>query len=275
MQAYATQDEPKLANFLTMDADELAERMLEPATMQAIYEDTTAIIDRNRTADGLYELVQNVIVSMEEVWGNLTEDAPPFACRKGCSHCCHQSVMATAPEVLLVAKFLRDNLTEREVSLLHRKIAARAVEMNALTNDERVDGQVPCSFLMDNICTIYPVRPLQCRGGYSEDAEYCRSLLEDREAIQAAVADGRIEGRYLLLPKMLYDSAQVGMAGALGKDGLNAEPLELTAAMAIALEDPNITEKWLAGWPVFADARLEIEESTEGESFTAKVAASA
>ena len=273
MQAYATQEEPGLANFLTMDAEALAERMLEPATMQAIYEDTTAIISRSRTADGLYELARNAVDSMEEVWGNLIEDSPPFACRKGCSYCCHQSVMATAPEVLLVAKFLRDNLSEREVELLQKKIAARAKEMSTLTNDERMDGRVACSFLMENICTIYPVRPLQCRGGHSEDSDYCRELLEDRAATQAAVAEGRIEGRYLLLPKMLYDSAQVGMAGALSKDGLNTEPLELTAAMAIALSDSNIAEKWLAGWPVFADARLEIEESVDGDRFTAKVAA--
>ena len=38
----------------------------------------------------------------------------------------------------------------------------------------------------------------------------------------------------MLIPKMLYDSAQVGMAGALKAEGLSADPLEFTAAMAIA-----------------------------------------
>lgn len=275
MQAHATQDEPALANFLTVGAEELAERMLEPATMQAIYEDTTAIISRDRTAHGLYELVQNAIDDMQEVWGNLTSDSPPYACRKGCSHCCHQSVMATAPEVLLAAKFLRDNLTEKEVAGLRIRIAARANRILGLSNDERMDGRIACAFLMDDICTIYPARPLQCRGGFSEDADYCESLLVDREATQVAVAEGRLDGRYLLLPKMLYDSAQVGMAGALEKDGLNTEPLELTAAMAIALDDPNIAEKWLAGWPVFANARLEIQPSEHGDKYTTRPATGA
>ena len=100
------------------------------------------------------------------------------------------------------------------------------------------------------------MRPLQCRGGFSEDAEYCHNLLDHREETQAAVSKGEIEGKYLLVPKMLYDSAQVGMAGALGKNGLNSEPLDLTTAMAIALGDKNIVEKWLRGWPVFERARL-------------------
>jgi len=267
MQAQARVQEMTLTNLLSVDANELAEQMLEPTTMQAIFEDTTAIIARDRTPDGLVALVNNAIETMEALWQDLRDEAPAAACRKGCSHCCHQSVMVTAPEVVYAAKFLHDNLTETEVVRLRDIVAARARQGDGLDNHERMDQRIPCAFLMNEICSIYPVRPLQCRGGFSEDADYCRTLLEDREGTQAALRKGDIDGKYLLLPKMLYDSAQVGMAGALGKDGLNAKPLDLSAAMAIALGDRNVAEKWLRGWPVFESARLHRREGAHVDTY--------
>jgi Fe-S-cluster containining protein len=272
MQPQPRDEGPALSSLIAVDSKELAERMLEPTTMQAIYEDTEAIISTNRTPDGLTALVANVIETMETLWADLEPESPEYACRKGCSHCCHQSVMVTAAEALHTAKFLRDNLSESEVLRLRDRVAARARQAEGLDNNQRMDKRIPCAFLIDNICTIYPVRPLQCRGGFSEDSEYCRNLLEHREETQDAVASGAIDGRYLLVPKMLYDSAQVGMAGALKKDGLSSDPLELSAAMAITLGDPSITEKWLRGWPVFERARLHRKAGKRGDQYATQPA---
>lgn len=272
MQPQPHNEGPAISSLIAMDSDELADRLLEPATMQAIYEDTAAIISNDRTPDGLTALVKNAIETMEAVWGDIKPDTPDYACRKGCAHCCHQSVMVTAAEALHAAKFLHDNLTPSEVLRLRDKVAARARQTEGLDNDQRMDQRLACAFLNDNACTIYPVRPLQCRGGFSEDAEYCRNLLEHREETQAAVADGSLDGKYLLVPKVLYDSAQLGMAGALSKDGLNSEPLDLTTAMAIALGDPEIAEKWLRGSPVFERARLHRQPGERADKYITRPA---
>ncbi len=55
---------------------------------------------------------------------------------------------------------------------------------------------------------------------------------------------------------MLYDSTEIGMAGALRQDGLNTNALDFAAALAIALSDPEIGWNWRKGWPVFASVRL-------------------
>lgn len=267
MQPQLREQEPTLTSLLAVDDNQLAEQMLEPTTMQAIYEDTEAIIARDRTPVGLVALVQNAIDALDTLWRELKDEAPAYACRKGCAHCCHQSVMVTAPEVVHAAKFLHDNLTEKEVLRLRDRVAARARQGDGLDNHDRMDKRIACAFLMDGICSIYPVRPLQCRGGFSEDESYCRTLLDDREGTQAALEKGEIEGKYLLLPKMLYDSAQVGMAGALGKDGLNSKPLDFNAAMAVALGDRNVAEKWLRGWPVFESARLHRRKGASHDTY--------
>lgn len=261
-----------ISSLIAVDSDELAERLLEPATMQAIYEDTEEIISGNRTPEGLSALVASVLDTMETVWRDLEPDTVDYACKRGCSWCCHQSVMTTAPEVLYAAKFLHDNLTPAEVMRLRDKVAARARQADGLDNDQRMDRRIACAFLSDGICTIYPVRPLQCRGGYSEDADYCRNLLENREETQQGVAEGTIEGKYLLLPKMLYDSAQLGMAGALSKDGLNSDPLDFATAMTLALGDRDIAEKWLRGWPVFERARLHRQEGPRTDKYVTRPA---
>ena len=72
---------------------------------------------------------------------------------------------------------------------------------------------------------------------------------------------------------MLFDSAQVGMAAAVRNDGLNADPLEFTTAVAIALSDPDITEKWLNGWPVFDAAKLHRQTGPRGDCYATQPAA--
>jgi len=62
---------------------------------------------------------------------------------------------------------------------------------------------------------------------------------------------------FLLVPKMLYDNAEIGMAGALRQDGLNTDALDFAAALA--LSNPEIDRKWRKGWPVFASARLDLD----------------
>ena len=267
MQAQAIEEGPSITSLIAAEPHELAEQMLEPATMQALYEDTEAIITRNRTPDGLKALVENAIETMDDLWEDLRGEAPAYACTKGCAYCCHQSVMATAAEVIYAAQFLHENLGESEVLALRDHVATRARKSDGMDNHERAEKGIPCAFLAGDICSIYPVRPLQCRGGFSEDVDYCRDMLNDSRGTQEKVARDEIDGKYLLLPKMLYDSAQVGMAGALTKDGLNSKPLDFASAMAIALSDPKIAEKFLRGWPVFESARLHRRKGASHDTF--------
>jgi hypothetical protein len=48
-----------------------------------------------------------------------------------------------------------------------------------------------------------------------------------------------------------------GMLAGLSESGIAAERVELTAALRIALEVPDSVERFLAGEPVFAAARLD------------------
>ena len=51
------------------------------------------------------------------------------------------------------------------------------------------------------------------------------------------------------------NAVMAGLGWAAKERGLDATPLELIAALRVALERPNAAARWLAKLPVFATAR--------------------
>jgi Fe-S-cluster containining protein len=192
----------------------------------------------NGTSDGLMRKMCNkIIANADSIWLNIKPDAPEFACRKGCSWCCHQSVSVTWPELLNVVSYLQQNLKFTQLEALKKKSKEKAdkilEKMNIKANV--AFHKVPCLFLEGNICTIHSVRPLQCRGGFSEKEDYCKSLLENYEMTQKAVEDDKIHGQFLIIPKLIYNSAQVAMTYAMKDAGMKGSTYELTVAMSILM----------------------------------------
>src|SRR5689334_21615756 len=90
------------------------------------------------------------------------------ACRAGCSSCCRVNVA-----------HLRNDFTDLERGALVERLAARAAEAGALTDEARWAARLPCA-LLDGAgrCSVYAVRPLRCRSFHSTDAAACRAAAE-------------------------------------------------------------------------------------------------
>ena len=97
-----------------------------------------------------------------------------FACHKGCSTCCTQSVSMTMLEGELIYAYIKSEKPE----LLETIRALPDSNLNPITTNqfaaaclqEKVpeeDGNkwdmTPCVFLKDSCCAIYPVRSFMCR----------------------------------------------------------------------------------------------------------------
>jgi len=86
-----------------------------------------------------------------------TIDSVRFECLRGCSNCCRLSggfVFLTEEEAANIAQFL-----EAPLDLFNEWFTKPVEEQIAL-----VDGDDEhCVFLENGICSIYPVRPKQCR----------------------------------------------------------------------------------------------------------------
>jgi Fe-S-cluster containining protein len=172
-----------------------------------------------------------------------TRQAPNdmIACRKGCCHCCHMWVSATAPEILFVAAQLR-----REGSDLVQ-ILERARQTRGLNFDARGKHVAPCPLLSnDGLCSVYSARPLACRTAASIDAEICRrGYLE--------LSDNEIPTpMFFLLQRVAY---AIALRGAFKRAGLPLISYELNEALEIALTAPDAERRWLEGEDLFADVQ--------------------
>lgn len=243
-------------SMLDKDAETLAENLLEPATMRAVRDACRDLLGERPDAAAVRAAACRSIEIAEQVWGDLEAEGPRYECRKGCAWCCHQTVMVTAPEVFVVVARLHGTLPPDAIERLAERLEARSAAIVGKTTGERMHDSIACGLLEDGACSVHPVRPLPCRGGFSQDAGFCEALFGDPAGVAADVAAGRREGPFLVVPKVIFNSAQVGLVTALRELGYVCRPLELTAAMALALRHEDIVDAWLTDEAVFAAAEL-------------------
>lgn len=104
----------------------------------------------------------------------------PTVCAKGCSTCCTQNVTVTATEADRILQFAKKN--NREAWLVDKlkngcDATSPALSTNgyasACMEEQEVEPEQPatttaCPFLEDSCCSIYEVRPFNCRCFCSE-----------------------------------------------------------------------------------------------------------
>ncbi len=213
--------------------------LIEPATLEAIFCDSKAQLAKGKDQNHLVELADSVINITDALWAELESEQPHHACHKGCSWCCHQNVSVTWPELLKVLSYIVKMKDKKNIPSLAKRMKYQFQKIAGKSSNQRLDEKLACAFLEGNRCTIHSARPLQCRGGFSEKKQYCRDLLEDRTATQSKIRKRTRVGKYLVAPKMIYNSAQLGLSHALDDENLDGNMYELTAAMAILMERLN------------------------------------
>jgi len=154
-------------------------------------------------------------------------------CQRGCSHCCSARVDALDPEVLRIAAELKKRPPAALASLTERlrEHAARVRGTTAQTH------RTPCPMLEQNLCTVYEVRPANCRKAHSLDLSQC------------ARSGATIPQRLDLLLKA--EALCKGSADAYSHIGLAAGGHELGQALLLALTDPTAEARWMNGEALF------------------------
>jgi Fe-S-cluster containining protein len=187
-------------------------------------------------------------VAEETVRAAMAADPPPpLACKEGCDWCCHLTVGTVVPEVVRILEHLRQTLSPEALRATRERVAALDEQRRRQTLSRRADARLPCALLVDRRCTVYPVRPLTCRGFNSRSAFRCEQFAGGQARDVPAYAPQQRVMTFTL------DGTRAGLEAS----GLNDDLLELTAALRVALEVPDAVTRWLAGEPVFAPARLD------------------
>jgi Fe-S-cluster containining protein len=86
--------------------------------------------------------------------------SPHSACKAGCSHCCHISVLIHENEAAQLQKV---------TGKIAKGVPLRSPEqIRRIDFDNKYRGN-PCPFLIDNLCSVYDSRPFVCRQHHSLD----------------------------------------------------------------------------------------------------------
>ncbi len=225
--------------------------MNETEILEFFVAQTSAFTETLNNRHGGQDLINGLLSqAFSSFDGNVemeAEDYPPIACHKGCSTCCTLRVTATAPEVLLIARYIaHTDQVNTELNLANR-VAKANQTTRGLNEEQRVKLRRRCPFIMKGACTIYPVRPLACRGHACYDAKAC---------IDAA--SGKIDEIPISEPHRLFRGlVQNALQSALRDAGYAWHLYELNQALTLALNDNSSLKRWADGEAVFESARIE------------------
>lgn len=187
--------------------------------------------------------------SFERNVADQTRELPALACRKGCGTCCQILVSATAPEVLMVARYVRGmaaGFKNVGIDLIGRLYeAANFVEPSGAVRPMALVRE--CPFLAEGMCVVYPVRPMACRGHASFDEEACVS------ALKGGLDNVPVSEPHRTVRGLVQNALQSAMRDA----GLAWGLYDLVAALKIALARPDCEAEFTRGGDPFAAVALD------------------
>lgn len=224
----------------------------DPAALEffrTLHQAFESVIKTHRGCETLLSALNSLaFTSYEGTIGLQTETLPAPECRKGCATCCTLRVVATAPEVFLVARYIRamdDRFKTQKIDI--RKRIARADELTRGRSErERVHLRRRCPYIHAGACVIYPVRPLACRSHMSYSRQACLDAAAGR-------AD---EVPYSPVHMQVRSVVQNAMQSALRDAHYPWATYELNHALSIALDDDAAEAAWRAGGDVLGAAQV-------------------
>lgn len=192
----------------------------------------TALLGDGASADELIQACRVVQEMAETALVRHRGDASRIACGPGCAHCCVVSVAVLRPEAVTIVAYLERKLSAGHFLALAQKVDTLAAELRWLDEEERIRQRRPCA-LLDGAgnCSVYPVRPLLCRGLTSVDPETCRQAVELLPLEEAPPVTVN------LFQSFLYNQAFLALAQAMANAGLENGSRELTAAIKALLDE--------------------------------------
>jgi Fe-S-cluster containining protein len=214
------------------------------------------ISSRREHPDFIKDLTVQAFDSFDGNIAIQTEGLPMLACHGGCADCCTIRVVATAPEIFLIARYVvATKAAYAKIGVdLAQRIAEEAEITGGIDERQRMVLQRHCPFIEGGHCLIYLVRPLACRGHASYDRRACIEAVTGVRSAEAPVS----------MPHLLVRSlVQNAMMSALRDAGLAWGLFELNKAANLSLLGACVENVWLAGGDPFPTAAINEVDAKE------------
>lgn len=125
---------------------------------------------------------------------------------------------------------------------LARSALDTAPKVDGIPPWTRYDFRIACPLLgSDGACSIYEVRPRVCRAHVSYEVKLCEEVLFSGHS--RSLAPMMTFG----WPRSVSKAIHQGVTLATAHAGLQADNVEMTAALALILRSPKVVDAWLRG----------------------------
>ena len=110
---------------------------------------------RNLSAKNNIETIKEVYKAIDNFFNTAPdENKKEIQCKAGCTACCFIDVDVSADEAAAIVNYCNENAIEIDKEYLEKQAAVGRKKYSELSR---------CVFLKDDLCSIYPVRPIACR----------------------------------------------------------------------------------------------------------------
>lgn len=169
----------------------------------------------------------------------------PLDCKPGCHYCCYNLPMVAPPEALFMGYHVEQNFTDQakeEIGIRLEMILYRIKDLSPY-DVAMIRHELPCIFLEDSLCQVYPVRPAVCRACASTSAEHCKMIFESR--------DHRARLRCYQKIREIFQTVHSRLIDRCREMGCQADALPLAGAIRDYFRHPDPIDSWLGGETVF------------------------
>lgn len=180
--------------------------------------------------------VRQLHSNVETVYDRHVSAGAAVKCSKGCGHCCHIRVEALPPEIFRIATHLQERWAH-DPSDKAATLQRLADHPQAMASARSAQEQPACPFLVQQVCSIYEVRPAVCRKGHSLDVHACQTHAPTLPQSLPLLADA--------------EALIQGTSRAYADQGLESGGHDLASGVWHALHDASAQPRWLAGEAVF------------------------
>lgn len=173
----------------------------------------------------------------------VAEAPEKLACADGCAYCCHFEVEARPFEVLEIVGYVSKKFSPAQLKQTIERASQNTAAWRKASESERALLKPPCPFLVNNSCSIYPVRPAVCRNYHATDGENCKAYFED--------PTGRSPNTYISEVFNVGHGSSQGFKNAVESLGLDTNGYNLASAFLEAMTNPAIAKRFASGKKTF------------------------
>ena len=200
----------------------------------------------NRAIRSLYEAVDGLLKAFLQ---RSVVEGKPAECKKGCSWCCHQAVLAVTHEFLYLNDKVQQNFSENRKAVLIESAREKSLQTLHKPLEEQLRVRAPCPFLEKGSCAIYEARPMACRIYLSSSSAACRKEHND-PGNQKHIPD------LFEFPLQAGRMLNEGFVAYLKQIGMQSAELPVEQGYSSMVTLGQTFESWIGGRP--ASGSLEI-----------------